>query len=134
MRLTSATRHALRALVHLARHGGGRMLASAAIAEAEGLPDRFLVKVLAPLVRADVLHSAGGPGGGYRLARPAKGITLLEVVEAVEGPVRGEAPTVGADAAGAAFDKRLQAVCDKAAEVTRERLRRVSLADLAGGG
>jgi Rrf2 family protein len=133
MRLTSATAYALRALVYLARHGDGRMLASAAIAEAEGLPDRFLVKVLAPLVRADVLHSAGGPGGGYRLARPAKRITLLEVVEAVEGPVRGEAPPVGVTAEGKRVDRQLQAACEKAAETVRGRLRRVSLADLAVG-
>jgi Rrf2 family protein len=90
MRLTSATAYALRALVHLAGHGDGRLLASAAVAEAEGLPVKFLPKVLNPLVGAGVLHSARGPGGGYLLARPPKSITLLEVVEAVEGPVRGQ--------------------------------------------
>jgi Rrf2 family protein len=131
MRLTSATVYALRALVYLARHGGGRMLASAAIAEAEGLPDRFLVNVLTPLVRAGVLYSVRGPDGGYRLARPAKGTTLLEVVEAVEGPVRGEAPPVGTSTEAMRFDGQLQATCEKAAETVRGRLRRVSLADLA---
>jgi Rrf2 family protein len=131
MKLTSATRYALHALTYLARHGDGRPLASAAIAEAAGLPERFLAKVLKPLVSAGVLDSARGPNGGYRLARAAKAVTLLDIVEAVEGPVQGEAPPVGLDGA-AALDKRLQAACEKAAEVTRRRLRRVSLADLAG--
>ncbi len=132
MKLTSATRYALRALTHLARHGDGRLPASAAVAEAEGLPEKFLVKVLLPLVRAGVLESLRGTQGGYRLARPAKGITLREVVQAVDGPVQGEVPPVGADAGGRRFDARLRAACEKAAEAVRERLRRVRLADLAG--
>jgi Rrf2 family protein len=103
----------------MARHGDGRPLPSGAIAEAEGLPERFLVKVLTPLARAGVLESVRGPCGGFRLARPAKGITLLEVVEAVDGPVRGKVPPVGNDAQGRRLDARLQAVCDKAVEVTR---------------
>jgi Rrf2 family protein len=133
MRLTSATGYALLGLVHLARHGGGRPLASAAVAAAEGLPEKFLLKVLHPLARAGILEAVRGPHGGYRLARPAGRITLLDVVEAVEGPVRGLAPPTGDTPEGRRLNARLQAACDKVAEVTRQRLRRVSLADLAGG-
>jgi hypothetical protein len=78
-----------------------------------------------------IAAEASGPGGGFRLARPAKGITLLEVVEAVEGPVRGAALPASDTAQGRRMDARLQAVCDLAAETVRGRLRRVSLADLA---
>jgi Rrf2 family protein len=133
MRLTSATLYALRALVYLARHGGKEPVAGHVIARAEGLSARFLPKALVSLMGAGVLHSARARSGGYRLARPPKSITLLEVVEAVDGPVRGEAPPVGVTPEGRRLDSRLQAVCDKAADVTRERLRRVSLADLANG-
>jgi Rrf2 family protein len=131
MKLSNASGYALRALVYLARHGEGRLLPSAAIAEAEGLPTKFLRKVLKPLVGAGVLESVRGPGGGFRLARPAKSITLLEVVVAVQGPVRGEAPPVGTSAEARRFDGQLQATCEKAAETVRKQLRRVSLADLA---
>jgi Rrf2 family protein len=131
MKLSKVSGYAVRALAHLARHGDGRLLASAAIAEAEGLTEGFLVKVLRPLVKTGVLYSVRGPNGGCRLARHAKGITLLEVVEAVQGPVRGEAPPVGVAPEGRRIDQRLQAACEKAAWLTRERLRRVSLADLA---
>jgi Rrf2 family protein len=134
MKLSNASGYAIRALAHLARYGGGRLLPSGAIAAAEGLPERFLVKVLTPLVRAGVLYSVRGPDGGYRLARPAGRITLLEVIEAVEGPVRGEAPPMGVTPENRRLDSRLQAVCDQAAETVRGRLRRVSLADLAGSG
>ena len=62
------------------------------IAQARGIPERFLLKVLKPLVSARVLHSVKGPNGGYRLARPAKDISMLEIIEAVDGPIRGQAP------------------------------------------
>jgi Rrf2 family protein len=129
MRLTRTTAYALRALAYLARHGREAPVPSRLIARAGGVSENFLHKVLEPLAAAGVLTSVPGPHGGYRLARPAKGITLLEVVE---GPVRGEVPPVGADAEGRRFDARLQAACEKAADVTRRQLRRVSLADLAG--
>jgi hypothetical protein len=56
----------------------------------------------------------------------------MEVVEAVEGPVRGEAPPVGGKGGGP-LDARLQAVCDEAAAVRRKALAKVRLSDLAGG-
>src|SRR5262249_9460455 len=63
-----------------------------AIAGAEGLSETFLRKALTALAKARVLLVNRGRHGGFRLARPARSITLLEVLEAVEGPVRGEAP------------------------------------------
>ena len=68
-------------------------------------PKRFLLRPLKALVTAGLLRSAPGPGGGYRLGRPAARITLLEVVEAVDGPIRGEPPP--AQAAWARLDSRL---------------------------
>jgi Rrf2 family protein len=132
MRFTSACVYDLRALVHLARHGGGPV-ASHTIAAAEGLSEKFLLKALMPLVKSGVLRSERGQGGGYRLVRPARSITLLDVVEALDGPVRGEAPGVGGRG-HAQLDGRLQKVCEGVAELVRRRLRRVTVADLAGEG
>jgi Rrf2 family protein len=130
VRLTRLCVHALRGLAHLARHEGGRPVTAEAIAGAEGLSRLYLVKALEPLASAGVLRSVKGPNGGYGLARPARDITLLEVVEVVEGPVRGRLPRFAADASR--LDARLQQVCDDAAGAVRRRLRKVSLADLAG--
>jgi Rrf2 family protein len=127
MKLTRASSYAVQALVYLAREGAGRPVPSHVAARAQGSPGRFLLKVLKPLVDSGVLRSLQGPAGGYRLARPAKDITLLEIVEAVDGPVRGDAPPVGR------LDRRLQAACDEAAALVRQRLARVTLAELAKG-
>jgi Rrf2 family protein len=129
--MTRATNYALHALVNLAEAGREQPLASHHIAHAEGVPDRFLLKVLKPLVSARILHSVKGPNGGYRLARPPEKIALLEVVEVVEGPIRGQAQAVGRGQASA-LDKRLEAECEKVAKVVRGVLGRVRVKDLVG--
>ncbi len=132
MRLTRASNYALQALAYLLEQPAEKSVASHVVADSRGIPERFLLKVLQPLVSAGVLRSVKGPNGGYRLARPAKQITLLEVIEAVDGPIRGAAPAVGKDGA-AALDKRLQAVCEGAADAVRERMGKVTLAELTRG-
>jgi len=100
------------------------------LAGADGTPELFLRRTLRLLVDARLLHSVKGPRGGYRLARPAKDITLLAIVEAVDGPLPVEAPQVSEDTA---FDQRLQALCENVAKAVRSVLRSVTLADLAAG-
>ena len=128
MRLTRGCGHALRALEHLAARRDGRPATARDIAEARGAPKRFLLRVLKALVTAGLLRSAPGPGGGYRLGRPAARITLLEVVEAVDGPIRGEAPP--AQARWPRFDSRLGAVCQAVADRVRRHLGKVRVSDL----
>jgi Rrf2 family protein len=129
MRPTAAARYALRALAHLAALEGNASVASHDIARACRVPENYLLKVLAPVVKAGLLHSLKGPHGGYRLARPAKAIALLEIVEAADGPTRGQAPEVEG---AAGLNRRLTEVCEAAADTFRKELRRVRLSDLAG--
>jgi Rrf2 family protein len=131
MRLTRAAAYAVNALARIAAEGDGRHLAAAAAAPASGASPEFLAKILRELVRARVLRSVKGPGGGYRLARPLSRVTLLEVVEAVDGPLDNHCappPSARPD-----FDRRLEAACRRAAEALRRQLARVRLSDLAGG-
>jgi Rrf2 family protein len=131
MKLTRSSAYALAAMACLARQGGGALVPSHALAaQASQIPERFLLKLLLPLVGAGILRSVRGPGGGYRLARPAAAISVLDVVQAVDGPLRGEVPEVGHGPA-AALDRRLRAACEEAARLTRERLARTSIAELA---
>src|SRR5262249_34564543 len=129
MKLTRASCYALHAVVFMAAQKQNTPMASHLVAKAQGIPERFLLKVLKPLVSAGVLHSIKGPNGGYRLARPASEVTLLDIVEAVDGPVRGQAPVT--DAHSAALDKRLDAICNEAADATRRQLQRVKISELA---
>src|SRR6516162_1844795 len=92
MKLTRASSYALHAVAYMADQENNEPVASHVIAKARKIPERFLLKVLKPLVSARVLSSIKGPNGGYRLAKSANEITLLEVLEAVDGPIRGMAP------------------------------------------
>jgi Rrf2 family protein len=130
MRLTLASRYALLAVVHLAGIKKDVPVASHVIAEARGISDRFLLKVLKPLVAARILLSVKGPNGGYRLARPTSDISMLEILEAVDGPIRGEAPA-GKDEKDSALARRLEEICNQAAEQTRKQLSRVKISELA---
>jgi|SRR5947209_16489464 len=130
MKLTRASSYALHALAYLAAQKNIQPVPSHLVARAQGIPERFLLKVLKPLVSIRALISVKGPNGGYRLARPANRISLLEVIEAVDGPIRGQEPLSREDGAGP-LSRRLEAICKSAADEVRRRLQKVSLADLA---
>ena len=133
MKLTRASSYALHAVVYMAAQKQNKPLASHHIARARGIPERFLLKVLKPLVSARVLHSIKGPHGGYRLARSASDVTMLEVVEAVDGPIRGQAPLAQIEGDGQ-LDRRLETICNQSAGQLRKQLQRVCIAELAGKG
>ena len=129
MKLTRASVYALHALAHLVERGDNRPLASHEVAQARGIPEKFLLKVLKPLVSAQLLLSMKGPHGGYRLAKPANKITLLEVIEAVDGPVRSAVPLIEGKSTEQ-LAGRLQTVCDQANQQIRKQLQATTLADL----
>src|ERR1700746_128696 len=124
MRLTRASSYAFHAFVFMASQKQNRPVPSHLVARARGIPERFLLKVLKPLVSARVLHSVKGPNGGYRLARPASEISMLDVVEAVGGPIRGQAPLAQVEGNGR-LDRRLEQICNETAEHLRRHLRKI---------
>jgi Rrf2 family protein len=132
MRLTRASSYALHAVVFMAaQKQQNKPVASHHIAKARGIPERFLLKVLKPLVSARVLHSIKGPNGGYRLARSAHDISMLEVIEAVDGPIRGMAPLSQLQSDGH-LDRKLDTICNQSAEQLRKHLQKVRVSELGG--
>ena len=130
MKFTAACDYAVRALAHLAAAKDNPVVASQHIAQARGIPERFLLKVLRPLVAARILYSLKGPNGGYRLAKAPKEITLLEIIEAVDGPIQSQGDFAGSK--GNRVGKKLQAAWDQANAEIRRQLGKVRLSDLAG--
>lgn len=76
--------YALRAVLDVTAHHGERRKARE-IAERMSIPRKYLSRILAKLVGARILRATAGPAGGYELTRPPAQLTLLEVIEAVEG-------------------------------------------------
>jgi Rrf2 family protein len=79
--------YGLTAMLYLARPNGNELSQIHEIAQHCGLPEPFLGQILRLLVRAGLVHSKKGVGGGFALARKPEDISFLEVLEALEGPV-----------------------------------------------
>lgn len=85
MRLSDGVEWGVHACTLLAVLPPDAALPAARLAEYHGVPSAYLAKHLQSLARAGVLETVKGPHGGYRLARPATEITVLDVVEAIDG-------------------------------------------------
>lgn len=131
MRMSRAAQDALHFLASLSHQRTTERLTSHAVAADRGLPGYFLLKVLRPLVKAGILRSVRGPTGGYWLVRPPEEITLLEILEAVDGPLLGDS-TDKPKLSDPALDRRVDGVLDRVVTTAREQLAQVRLSDLAG--
>jgi len=87
MRISRSTGYALLAAGYIAKNQSQGIILSQSISKEYNIPLEYLLKILQQLVKANVLHSKRGPRGGFLLARPAKKISMLDVIEAVEGPM-----------------------------------------------
>ena len=116
--ITSKSPYAVRALTELARVGTSGPVPIGEIARRRDIPVQFLEGMFATLRRAAILQSQRGVKGGYSFARPPAEVTVLDVVEALEGALDAEA--VGADP-----------IWGEAIEALRERLRSSTIAELA---
>lgn len=85
--ITRAADYALRAMVYISCLPEDAVVLGGKVAETQRIPPSFTAKILRRLVRAGLLRSVRGAHGGFSLNRPATRITLLDVVEAIEGPI-----------------------------------------------
>src|SRR6185436_961646 len=97
--ITSKSPYAVRALAELARSGGAGPVPIGELARRRNIPVQFLEQLFAVLRRAGILRSQRGVKGGYSFARDPGDITVLEIVELLDGPLGREAQGIFADAA-----------------------------------
>ena len=100
--ITTKSPYAIKALAELGRVGGDAPVPIGELARRRDIPMQFLEQLFAVLRRAGLLRSQRGVKGGYSFAREPSSITVLEVVELLDGPVGGGAEGIFAEAAGAA--------------------------------
>lgn len=95
MLLTSGCEYAIRAVLYVASQSGDAPVHVRAISDDLEIPFSFLAKVVGVLARRGILNSQKGRGGGVNLGRPAEEISLMEVVEAIDGPGSAERCVMG---------------------------------------
>jgi Rrf2 family protein len=131
MRVSRSTGYALLAVGYIAKNQGEGVVLSQDISKRYDIPLEYLLKILQQLVRANVLRSKRGPRGGFSLAKPTNKITMLEVIEAVDGPLTGELSL--SDQAGRdAYASKAESTYNKAISQARGVFEKTKLASLLG--
>lgn len=87
MIITRATEYAIRAVLYLAKQPRDQIVYKKDICQTQQITPAFLTKILQPLIKAGIVGSQRGVGGGFYLRRTPEEVTLLDVVKALEGPL-----------------------------------------------
>lgn len=135
MKWNKSTRFALYAALEMARQSPG-LVTIPAVSAKYGISAHHLAKVMPQLVRAGIAEAVRGVGGGYRLARSAKDIVLLDIVEVFEGPVTLERCLLdnASKPCGRVEICRLKQVFDEIEQAAYYTLKTIRLATLLGPG
>jgi Rrf2 family protein len=127
--ITKKTEYAIRALSELASDPGRRMTANQ-VAQRQEIPPKYLPQIVSELSQAGLLHSVRGYGGGIRLGRPAHEITLMQVIEAVQGPPILVDCQFGAGECPLKEDCNIRAIYDRALRAMRKELENARLSEV----
>ena len=131
MQLTRAADYAVRVMIHLAGLPSGTRASRAELAGAAECPEQFLSKVLQNLTRAGLVISHRGNTGGFELPDNHNTATMLEIVEAIEGPLRLNLCLVSEGACPRRTGCPAHCVWAEAQEAMAAVLRKASIGDLA---
>lgn len=128
MKISRTVAYAVQATLQLARAKTSAPVPCSQLAAEGKMPERFLLQILRNLVTHGILHSTRGVDGGYTLERPPDQISLLEVIEAIDGPLN---PTLPAgDNHEKPHEVRLRAAIEQITCTARQQLEALKLSDL----
>lgn len=131
MRISRSTGYALLAAAYIAKHKDEGIILSQTISNKYNIPLEYLLKLLQQLVRANVLRSKRGPRGGFSMARAPSKVSMLEVIEAVDGPLMSQLDLTEL-APRDRFSKKTEKAYEKAINQARAVFKKTKLSDLLG--
>ncbi|OHB65590.1 MAG: hypothetical protein A2Y76_12335 [Planctomycetes bacterium RBG_13_60_9] len=132
MRVSRSTGYALLAVGYIAKNQGDGVVLSQNVSKQYDIPLEYLLKILQQLVRANVLRSKRGPRGGFSLAKPTNKITMLEIIEAVDGPLTGEL-SLSEHAGSDRYGQRAEQTYNKAIAQAKSVFQKTKLSSLLTG-
>jgi Rrf2 family protein len=132
MKIGRSTAYAIIATCHIAQQPEKKTVLSHDISKEYDIPLEYLLKILQQLVRGNILRSKRGPRGGFTLARPASKITMLQILEIVDGPMVNHM-TIAEHTGKAKFGIHADKIFDKALAQGRDVYSKVTLGSLIGG-
>lgn len=128
MKLSQSVSYAIHAVLRLADAGNPAPVACGKLAAEGKMPERFLLQILRDLAKQGILRSTRGGGGGFVLDRGTDEITLLDLIEAVDGPLAAGLPLKCNFPNGAG--ERLQIALERITQDTRRQLQGIRVCDL----
>ena len=132
MKISRSTGYALVAVGFIAQNYQDGAVLAARVSKEYGIPLEYLLKILQQLVRANVLRSKRGPRGGFFLARPAEEITMLEIIEAVDGPLMSHTH-LAEQTNNAPFSLKMEEVCESATRQVKDIYKGAKLSNILAG-
>ena len=134
MQITRQAEYAVRTVLYLAKQAPGTSIPTARIAKEQDIPSPFLAKIVLQLSALGILHTSRGAKGGVQLAKPADEISLLQIVEAIDGPIEINNCVLEAGRCHQSRDCAVRVIwCDAYAKLA-ERLSQTNFAQLASNG
>src|SRR5580704_12458981 len=127
MKLSRTVAYAIQATLQLAQSNSDNPVPCSQLAAEGHMPERFLLQILRHLVTHGILHSTRGVEGGYMLDRKPEQVSLLDVIEAIEGPLASALPA--ADGC-ASYEAKLRKALDEITCTVRRQLEAIKLSDL----
>ena len=128
MKLSRTVAYAVRATLQLAQNKSEAPIPCSKLAAEGDMPERFLLQILRNLVTHGILRSTRGVDGGYALTRPPEEISLLDIIEAIEGPLdAGEPPSKGLPAES---QEKLQSALREITDTARRQLESIEFSQL----
>jgi Rrf2 family protein len=133
MKLSRTVVYAVQAMQQLAEVQSASPVPCSRLAQEGKMPERFLLQILRNLVKHGILRSTRGVDGGYSLNRKPQDISLLDIIEAIDGPFVAKLPTVEGPTAKK-HHQRLRESLDGIAASARRQLATIKLAELLSPG
>jgi Rrf2 family protein len=128
MKLSRTVSYAVKATLQLAQWPGDAPVPCSKLASQGNMPERFLLQILRNLVTHGILRSTRGVDGGYALVKPADQISLLDVIEAIEGPY--DSPLEMGEGLPADSQHKLADALGQVTSTTRRQLEAIKLSQL----
>ena len=115
MKISRSTGYGLVGVAYIAQNCKEGLVLAGSISKEYNIPLAYLFKILLQLVRVNILRSKRGPHGGFSLARPAEEITMLEIIETIDGPMKGHL-FLAEQTGNVPFSLKMEDVCRKATQ------------------
>jgi Rrf2 family protein len=129
MKISRSTGYALVAVGYIAQHYQDGAVLAQRVSKEYGIPLEYLLKILQQLTKVNVLRSKRGPRGGFSLAKPKEEITILEIIEAIDGPMLSHLD-LAERTNNAPFGLKMEKVCKNATSQVRDIFSAAKLSDM----